>query len=252
MGDEGRGHRVGGDHRQRARRTCRWWRCRPPWPTSRRSPTGSRSCTGPSWPIYHPAAAGAAALLGRRPRRRDPRLRRGAARARARASATSRAAPDDRGRWYTRRVVDPTVLIDALEQRGWLPAIYFIFSRAGLRARDGGRARRGQAADHARAAAARSTRRSREALADSPTIGESPLNQIVFRGLRIGVALHHAGILPGAQAPDRVALRARPLQGRLRHRDHVARHPHAGARRGAAGRSPSAPTAASARSPTTS
>ncbi|PYM35505.1 MAG: DEAD/DEAH box helicase, partial [Candidatus Rokuibacteriota bacterium] len=38
---------------------------------------------------------------------------------------------DDRGRWYTRRVVDPTVLIEALETRRWLPAIYFIFSRAG-------------------------------------------------------------------------------------------------------------------------
>src|SRR5438128_10058473 len=39
--------------------------------------------------------------------------------------------PDDRGRWYTRRVVDPGVLIDGLETRGWLPAIYFIFSRVG-------------------------------------------------------------------------------------------------------------------------
>src|SRR6185437_4735054 len=42
-----------------------------------------------------------------------------------------RRGPDDRGRWYTRRVVDPVVLIEALEERGWLPAIYFIFSRAG-------------------------------------------------------------------------------------------------------------------------
>src|SRR5437016_14593150 len=38
---------------------------------------------------------------------------------------------DDRGRWYTRRVVDPTVLIEALDGRGWLPDIYFIFGRAG-------------------------------------------------------------------------------------------------------------------------
>ena len=37
----------------------------------------------------------------------------------------------DKGRWYTRRVVDPTVMLDELESRGWLPAIYFIFSRAG-------------------------------------------------------------------------------------------------------------------------
>src|SRR5881296_517248 len=38
---------------------------------------------------------------------------------------------NDKGRWYTRRVVDPTVMLDELESRGWLPAIYFIFSRAG-------------------------------------------------------------------------------------------------------------------------
>src|SRR5260370_35909854 len=40
-------------------------------------------------------------------------------------------AQDDRGRWYTRRVVDPLVLIEALQARSWLPTIYFIFSRAG-------------------------------------------------------------------------------------------------------------------------
>src|SRR2546423_1918413 len=40
-------------------------------------------------------------------------------------------AQDDRGRWYTRRVVDPVVLIEALDGRAWLPTIYFIFSRAG-------------------------------------------------------------------------------------------------------------------------
>src|SRR6059036_3617647 len=38
---------------------------------------------------------------------------------------------DDRGRWYTRRVVPPPVLIEVLEARSWLPAIYFIFSRVG-------------------------------------------------------------------------------------------------------------------------
>jgi hypothetical protein len=37
----------------------------------------------------------------------------------------------DDGRWYSRRVADPTVMIEELERRGWLPAIYFIFSRAG-------------------------------------------------------------------------------------------------------------------------
>src|SRR5919198_804288 len=49
----------------------------------------------------------------------------------ARLVGDERHGPDERGRWYTRRVVDPAVLIEALETRGWLPAIYFIFSRAG-------------------------------------------------------------------------------------------------------------------------
>src|SRR5207253_11290027 len=35
------------------------------------------------------------------------------------------------------------------------------------------------------------------AVADQPALGESNLSQSVFRGLRLGVALHHAGILPG-------------------------------------------------------
>ena len=104
--------------------------------------------------------------------------------------------PDDRTRWYTRRVVDPAVMIEALEQRRWLPAIYFIFSRAGCeRAVEDvlGESRplitREQRGDVDEAIA--------QALADQAALGESALSQSVFRGLRIGVALHHAGILPG-------------------------------------------------------
>src|SRR2546422_4376614 len=48
---------------------------------------------------------------------------------RARVVGDETRSQDDRGRWYTRRVVAPEVLIEALEARGWLPAIYFIFSR---------------------------------------------------------------------------------------------------------------------------
>src|SRR5947207_2224149 len=103
---------------------------------------------------------------------------------------------DDRGRWYTRRVVDPTVLIEALETRRWLPAIYFIFSRAGCE-----RAMHDVLADGrsllTQAQQDEVDRAIGEALADSPSIGESALSQSVFQGLRIGVALHHAGILPG-------------------------------------------------------
>src|SRR5256712_616708 len=100
------------------------------------------------------------------------------------------------GRWYTRRVVEPTVMIEALESRGWLPAIYFIFSRLGCeRAMDAyladGRTLLGSEqqyeVDHA----------INEAIAESPSIAESPLNQTIFTALRLGIGLHHAGILPG-------------------------------------------------------
>ncbi len=114
---------------------------------------------------------------------------------RARIVGDERPGADARGRWYSRRVVDPTVLIETLEARGWLPAIYFIFSRAGCeRAMDDvlldGRAliSRERQTELDRAIG--------EALAESPSMGESELSQTVFRALRLGVAVHHAGILP--------------------------------------------------------
>jgi len=115
---------------------------------------------------------------------------------RARVVGDESRGQDDRGRWYTRRVVDPTVLIEALDARGWLPAIYFIFSRAGCE-----RAMQDVLAD-GRPLITREQRREvdtiiGEAVAENPSIGESALSQAVFQGLRIGVATHHAGILPG-------------------------------------------------------
>jgi superfamily II RNA helicase len=113
----------------------------------------------------------------------------------ARLVGDERTGGDERGRWYSRRVVDPPVLIEALQARGWLPAIYFIFSRAGCeRAMD-------DVLTEGRALIAREQqgevdRALGEALAESPTMGESELNQTVFRALRLGVAVHHAGILP--------------------------------------------------------
>src|SRR5919198_2912741 len=106
-----------------------------------------------------------------------------------------RRGPDDRGRWYTRRVVDPVVLIAELEARGWLPAIYFIFSRAGCeRAMDDVLAE-GKAL---LTAAQRDDvdRAIDELVVESPTAAESALNATVFQALRLGVGLHHAGILP--------------------------------------------------------
>jgi ATP-dependent RNA helicase HelY len=115
---------------------------------------------------------------------------------RARIIGDEPRAQDDRGRWYTRRVVAPTVLIEALEARGWLPTIYFIFSRMGCE-----RAMHEVLTD-GRALIDRPQRREVDeaiaaATAESPALADSQLNQGVFQALRLGVAVHHAGILPG-------------------------------------------------------
>jgi superfamily II RNA helicase len=104
----------------------------------------------------------------------------------------------DRGRWHTRGVVDPTVMLDELDARGWLPAIYFIFSRAGCE-----RALETVLAEGKPLLGKEEQRRVqatiREAVRDTPTIAESPLNQTIFQGLGMGVGLHHAGILPSVK-----------------------------------------------------
>ncbi len=104
----------------------------------------------------------------------------------------------DRGRWYTRGVVDPTVMLDELEARGWLPAIYFIFSRAGCERALETVLAEGKpllTKDQQRQVEATI----REATRDNPTIAESPLNQTIFQALGMGVGLHHAGILPSVK-----------------------------------------------------
>ncbi|HUG37305.1 MAG TPA: DEAD/DEAH box helicase [Candidatus Limnocylindrales bacterium] len=104
----------------------------------------------------------------------------------------------DKGRWYTRRVVDPTVMIDELEARGWMPALYFIFSRAGCeRAMETVLAEGKPLLNKGRRQEVDVT--IREAIDDTPTIAESPLNQTIFQALGMGVGLHHAGILPSVK-----------------------------------------------------
>jgi superfamily II RNA helicase len=114
---------------------------------------------------------------------------------RARVVGDESRGPDDRGRWYTRRVVHPTVLIDALEERGWLPAIYFIFSRVGCE-----RAMQDVLTEGRSLLGAPQQREVDTAIGEmireSPTVAESTLNQSVFEALRLGIGLHHAGILP--------------------------------------------------------
>ncbi|HEY3068481.1 MAG TPA: DEAD/DEAH box helicase [Methylomirabilota bacterium] len=119
-------------------------------------------------------------------------------RGRARLVGDESRGPDERGRWYSRRVVDPGFLIEGLAGRGWLPTIYFIFSRAGCeRALD-------DVLAEGRSLLTRDEQREvdvtiNEAMAETPSLGESTLNQTIFRGLRLGVGLHHAGILPSVK-----------------------------------------------------
>src|SRR5437879_4405463 len=114
---------------------------------------------------------------------------------RARVIGDERHGPDQRCRWYSRRVGYPVVLIEAMEGRGWLPAIYFIFSRVGCeRALE-------DVLTEGRALLTSEQQREvdraiGEAREESPSIGDSVLNQMVFRALRLGFGLHHAGILP--------------------------------------------------------
>ena len=154
-------------------------------------------------------------------------------RGRARVIGDEPRGPDDPSRWYTRRVVDPTVLIEALEQRRWLPAIYFIFSRAGCERAMEDVLGQQPPADHSRAAAGsgRIHRPGAGRLAGHRRIHAEPV--------RVPRPAHRRGAPPRrhparAQAAHRDAVRARTLPRRLRHRDHVARHSHAGAGGGTA------------------
>jgi superfamily II RNA helicase len=117
---------------------------------------------------------------------------------RARVVGDEPRGPDDRGRWYTRRVVHPTVLIEALEARGWLPTIYFIFSRVGCE-----RAMQDVLTEGKSLLAPPQQREVDSAIGDlvreSPTVAESVLNQSVFEALRLGIGVHHAGILPSVK-----------------------------------------------------
>src|SRR5690242_14518158 len=117
---------------------------------------------------------------------------------RARVIGDEPRGPNDRGRWYTRRVVHPTVLLEALEARGWLPTIYFIFSRVGCE-----RAMQDVLTEGKSLLGAPQQREVDTAIGDlireSPTVAESVLNQSVFEALRLGIGVHHAGILPSVK-----------------------------------------------------
>src|SRR4029077_20271157 len=82
--------------------------------------------------------------------------------------------------------------------RGWLPTIYFIFSRVGCE-----RAMQDGLTEGERLLAPPQQREVDTAIGDlireSPTVAESVLKQSVFEALRLGIGLHHAGILPSVK-----------------------------------------------------
>jgi superfamily II RNA helicase len=148
----------------------------------------------PIVPIYHPARPVplSYALVDLAGEIHDfDKVRRG----QAQVAGDERRGSQERGRWFTRRTVDPCVLIEQLEARGWLPAIYFIFSRVGCeRAME-------DVLMEGRGLLGRDQQREVDAilggaLSESPTMGDSEVNQTIFRALRLGVGVHHAGILP--------------------------------------------------------
>lgn len=105
---------------------------------------------------------------------------------------------EDRGRrrGLGRRRVRPSALLPHLKSRKWLPAIYFIFSRAGCeealrRFLEEGipllRPRQQQEVDEAIETFLNETPR---------LVTKSALNELIFDGLRRGAGVHHAGILP--------------------------------------------------------
>jgi superfamily II RNA helicase len=94
-----------------------------------------------------------------------------------------------------RRGPDVGRLILQLQSRHWLPAIYFIFSRAGCEAvlrrclRDGIGFIDAHGADEVEMTIDKT-------LVDYPSIAaDSELNRLIFQGLRQGIGIHHAGML---------------------------------------------------------
>lgn len=125
-----------------------------------------------------------------------------------RSASAGRSSPDDRiaHRWdrrrerghrpFRRRPLEVGVAIAVLQARRWLPAIYFIFSRSGCeRSLSRFLERSEPLLDSARSEEVEEA--IGKTLFEYPSVvPESDLNRLILNGLRRGVGLHHAGILP--------------------------------------------------------
>src|SRR5574337_214855 len=120
------------------------------------------------------------------------------------ASLSGRSVSEGReaGRWerrhriFRRRALDESIAISVLRARHWLPVIYFIFSRSGCERALARLLERGERLpDPARGGEIEEA--IQRTLLDYPSISpESDLNRLILNGLRRGVGLHHAGVLP--------------------------------------------------------
>jgi len=104
--------------------------------------------------------------------------------------------PRERRRWRGRRRVRPSILLPELKAKGWLPGIYFIFSRSGCE-----EALRRYLEEGVSLLTPIQQQRVDQAIAtflseSTALVSKSALNELVFDGLRRGAGVHHAGILP--------------------------------------------------------
>ena len=220
------GHGLGGDHRQRAqgRGAGRAVRDRQEHRRDRRL---DQPRPPPDRADHAPASQRAAPVPRGRSLRRDPRVRHRPQRqgAAARPGARGRLqrqgplvhAPRRGSDRDARRAGDARLAARHL----------FHLQPRRLRAGDGDGPRRGQAAPASGPAAAGGRRHSRGRLrhADDRRVAAQPDH---LPGARDGRGPSPRGRAALGEAPDRAAVRARAVQGGLRHRDHVLGHPHAG------------------------
>ena len=228
------------------------WRssaCRRPSPTPRSSGSGSRTLRGATTRGDRGAAARAAgdtttwSVTGctRCTSRQDGRAGRepvrGVAGPARRSAIRSARSPRTGGRGArptrkgTARVYVPRreEVVDTLAGAGMLPAIYFVFSRAGCDKS----VRWLQESGVRLTIRARRTRRSGSGPrrgrrgSTTRTSSRSGSTDVPARRATAGIAAHHAGMLPRVQGDGRGALRGGTRQGGVRDRDPVARHQHA-------------------------
>ncbi|MDH7500320.1 MAG: DEAD/DEAH box helicase, partial [candidate division NC10 bacterium] len=164
---------------------------------------------GPMEVIYHPTRpvpleflfcdreARMAPLKGFTQRQLEQSLYKGESRS-ARRRGRSRGQGREREERFSlpRRPANPSLVIPRLEDRGWLPAIYFIFSRAGCEQAlkrflaEGGDLLHSEQKEQVEGVI-------EATLLEYPSVSlESELNAALIQGLRRGIGVHHAGILP--------------------------------------------------------